>query len=101
MRLLEANPRMTQRDLARELGISLGGLNYCLQALVEKGWVKVENFSKSDKKLRYAYLLTPNGIAGKARLTRHFLHRKLREYEALKADIERLQAELGEQALEP
>ncbi|KGE03825.1 Transcriptional regulator, MarR family [Pseudohaliea rubra DSM 19751] len=93
MRLLEANPRMTQRDLARELGISLGGLNYCLKALVEKGWIKMENFSKSDRKLRYAYLLTPKGMAGKARLTNHFLRRKLAEYEALKEEIERLRAE--------
>ena len=97
MRLLEANPRMTQRDLARELGISLGGLNYCLKALVEKGWVKMENFSKSDRKLHYAYLLTPKGLAGKARLTNHFLRRKLQEYEALKAEIAELQAEAGEQ----
>jgi EPS-associated MarR family transcriptional regulator len=93
MRLLEANPRMTQRDLARELGISLGGLNYCLKALVAKGWIKMENFSKSDRKLRYAYLLTPKGMAGKARLTNHFLRRKLAEYEALKEEIGRLRAE--------
>jgi EPS-associated MarR family transcriptional regulator len=94
MRLLEANPRMTQRDLARELGISLGGLNYCLKALVEKGWIKMENFSKSDRKLRYAYLLTPKGMVGKARLTNHFLRRKLAEYEALKDEIEKLRAEV-------
>jgi len=95
--LLEANPRMTQRELARELGISLGALNYCLKALVEKGWIKMENFSRSDRKLNYAYLLTPNGIAGKARLTNHFLRRKLEEYEELKAEIAELQAEAGGQ----
>jgi len=97
MRLLETNPRMTQRELARELGISLGGLNYCLKALVAKGWVKMENFSRSDRKLHYAYLLTPTGIAGKARLTNHFLRRKLAEYDALKAEIEQLRVEAGEQ----
>ena len=97
MRLLEANPRMTQRELARELGISLGGLNYCLKALVEKGWIKMDNFSRSDRKLNYAYLLTPRGIAGKARLTNHFLRRKLAEYDALKAEIEQLRLEAGEQ----
>src|SRR6056297_2242541 len=91
--LLADNPQLTQRELARELGISLGGLNYCLKALVEKGWVKVENFSRSDRKLRYAYLLTPKGLAGKAKLTNRFLRRKLAEYEALKLEIEELQAE--------
>ena len=93
MRLLSDNPRMTQRELARELGISLGGVNYCLKALVDKGWVKMENFSKSDRKLNYAYLLTPKGMAGKARLTNHFLRRKLTEYEALKEEIEELRRE--------
>ena len=97
MRLLEANPRMTQRELARELGISLGGLNYCLKALAAKGWIKMENFSRSDRKLHYAYLLTPKGVAGKARLTNHFLRRKLAEYDALKAEIEQLRVEAGEQ----
>ena len=90
MRLLAENPHRSQRALARELGISLGGLNYCLRALVEKGWIKVENFSRSENKLRYAYLLTPKGVAGKARLTRGFLRRKRMEYEALKAEIDEL-----------
>ena len=93
MRVLADNPRISQRELARELDISLGRLNYCLKALVEKGWVKMENFSKSDRKLRYAYLLTPKGMAGKARLTNRFLQRKLQEYEQLKVEIERLRSE--------
>jgi len=92
--LLADNPQLTQRELARELGISLGGLNYCLKALVEKGWVKVENFSRSDRKLRYAYLLTPQGLAGKAKLTNRFLRQKLAEYETLKLEIQELQAEV-------
>lgn len=92
--LLADNPRLTQRELARELGISLGGLNFCLKALIKKGWIKVENFSKSDRKLRYAYLLTPKGLAGKAKLTNRFLRRKLAEYEVLKLEIEQLQAEV-------
>lgn len=94
LRLLQDNPDVTQRQMAQQLGISLGGLNYCLKALVEKGWVKVENFSKSERKLRYVYLLTPRGIAAKAKLTNRFLKRKLDEYEALKVEIRELQAEV-------
>lgn len=91
LRLLQDDPNMTQRELARALGISLGGLNYCLQALLDKGWVKIHNFQNSKRKLAYAYLLTPTGIAEKAALTGRFLMRKMREYEALKAEIESLQ----------
>lgn len=94
MRLLQDNPQMTQRELARELGLSLGGINYCLQALVEKGWVKIQNFQNNPSKLAYAYLLTPKGIAQKAMLTSSFLKRKMREFEALKAEIQSLQKEL-------
>lgn len=79
--------------LAKELGISLGSINYCFQALAEKGWIKMQNFSKSKHKLRYAYLLTPAGIAEKSKLTAEFLKRKTAEYEALKAEIETLQTE--------
>jgi EPS-associated MarR family transcriptional regulator len=96
MRLLEANPEMSQRQIARELGISLGGVNYCLNALVEKGLVKIENFRTSPAKLRYAYMLTPKGLREKARLTRGFLRRKMAEYETLKAEIESIEAELGQ-----
>jgi EPS-associated MarR family transcriptional regulator len=95
MRLLQANPDLTQRELAKSLGMSVGGLNYCLNALIEKGWVKVQNFSQSKNKFGYVYLLTPSGMAQKAALTSRFLMRKLQEYEALKAEIDSLQAEAG------
>ena len=94
MRLLETNPEMTQRELAEALGVSLGAANYCLKALVEKGWVKLENFQKNPNKLGYLYLLTPRGMAAKTTLTARFLRRKLGEYEALKAEIEILKAEV-------
>jgi EPS-associated MarR family transcriptional regulator len=93
LRLLQDNPNITQRELAKALGISLGGLNYCLRALLDKGWVKVHNFQRSERKLAYAYLLTPAGIAQKAALTGRFLKRKMEEYEALKAEIESLRHE--------
>ena len=98
MRLLEAHPTMSQREISRRLGVSLGGVNYCLNALVEKGLVKMENFRASENKLRYAYILTPSGIAEKPRLARGFLRRKIGEYEALKAEIESLETELAEGA---
>ena len=87
LRLLDQNPEMTQRELAEALGVSLGAANYCLKALVEKGWVKLENFQKNPKKLGYLYLLTPMGIAAKTQLTARFLNQKLREYKELKAEI--------------
>jgi EPS-associated MarR family transcriptional regulator len=90
MQIVEGNPSITQREISAELGISLGRVNYCMNALVEKGLVKIENFRSSDTKWRYAYVLTPNGIAEKAALTGRFLARKLREYEALTAEIEAL-----------
>ena len=93
MRLLEANPDLTQRELAKLLGVSLGGLNYCLKALVQKGWVKVQNFNNSKNKFGYVYLLTPFGVLEKATLTGRFLQRKMSEYEALKHEIESLTAE--------
>ena len=94
LRLLRDNPEITQRQMAAALGISLGGLHYGLKALVEKGWVKMENFSRNPNKLRYAYLLTPSGVQAKLRLTGRFLQRKLAEYEALQAEIEQLRAEV-------
>lgn len=93
MRLIEANPTVSQRDMARSLGISLGAVNYGLKALIGVGFIKVKNFRASDNKLRYAYVLTPKGAAEKAALTAAFLQRKVREYEALKAEIEALQEE--------
>ncbi|NIJ19289.1 EPS-associated MarR family transcriptional regulator [Sphingomonas naasensis] len=98
LRMLEQNPDYSQRDIADALDISLGGVNYCLKALIEKGHVKVSNFRQSDNKLRYAYALTPSGIAERAMLTTRFLHRKMKEYEAIKAEIDALLEE-GEQPL--
>ena len=98
MRLLEHNPDLTQRELAQHLGVSVGGLNYCLKALMQKGWVKMQNFSQSKNKFGYVYLLTPTGMAEKAALTGRFLQRKMAEYEALRAEIEGLKAETAETA---
>ncbi|MBM9538601.1 MarR family EPS-associated transcriptional regulator [Desulfobulbus alkaliphilus] len=94
LRRLATNPDTNQRQLAAELGISLGKLNYCLQALISKGWVKAGNFSRSSNKKGYAYLLTPSGIEAKARLTIAFLHRKMAEYEQLHQEIETLRQEV-------
>ncbi len=95
LRLLEENPEMSQRQIADALGISLGGVNYCVRALVDKGLVKVNNFRNSESKMAYAYFLTPKGIAEKTALTARFLKRKIQEYESLKAEIESLKEELG------
>jgi len=91
--MLEGNPEYSQRDIAEALGVSLGGINYCVKALIDKGLVKVDNFRRNDNKLGYAYVLTPAGIAERARLTGRFLQRKLREYEAIRAEIEALMQE--------
>ena len=93
--LLEQNPDMSQRDLAKALGVSLGGVNYSLKALMERGMVKVQNFSRSERKLAYAYVLTPHGLAEKTKLTARFLKRKMDEYEALKSEIDSLQYALN------
>ena len=98
MHILQENPDLTQRELAKELGVSVGGLNYCLKALMERGWVKMQNFSHSKNKFGYVYLLTPTGIAEKATLTNQFLKRKMEEYEALKTEIEALKLEIGKPA---
>jgi EPS-associated MarR family transcriptional regulator len=98
MRLLQENPQMTQRELARALGISLGGVNYCMKALITKGWIKIQNFRNSHDKLAYTYLLTPKGIAEKAALTTSFLKRKMQEFDGLKAEIQSLQQDLGKSA---
>jgi EPS-associated MarR family transcriptional regulator len=95
MRILQENPDLTQRELAEKLGVSVGGLNYCLKGLIDKGFVKMANFSKSKNKFKYVYLLTPRGIAEKVALTNRFLERKMREYDALKLEIETLSLEAG------
>lgn len=90
---LQENPDFTQRELAAKLGMSTSGLNYCLKALIDKGHVKMQNFSQSKNKFGYIYLLTPAGMAEKLALTGRFLKRKMQEYEALKAEIEALRRE--------
>ena len=94
MQLLHDNPQISQREMAKALGISFGGINYCLNALIEKGLVKIYNFSQNQNKFGYAYLLTPTGISEKTVLTASFLKRKLQEYEALKNEIEALKLEI-------
>ena len=98
LRRLHHTPEVSQRALAKDLGVGLGAINFCFQALVEKGLVKMQNFSQSENKLRYAYLLTPAGMAEKSKLTAEFLRRKVAEYEALQADIEALRTELEYEA---
>ena len=93
LKLLEADPQASQRRIADELGISLGRVNYCLQALIEKGLVKVNNFRSNANKRVYLYLLTPRGIEDRARVTARFLRRKLDEYEILKRELRELQSE--------
>src|SRR5580658_3675778 len=93
MRLLDATPGLTQRDAARELGVSLGKVNYCVQALIRKVWLKVKRFRNSRRKAAYLYLLTPRGIEQKAKLALEFLRLKTREYEMLRADIEQMRRE--------
>ena len=97
LRTLEANPAISQRELAQTLDISLGKANYCLKALIEKGLVKASNFRNNQNKLAYAYLLTPRGVEEKARMTVGFLRRKMAEYEALQQEIERLRKEVERQ----
>jgi EPS-associated MarR family transcriptional regulator len=94
LRLLEANPQMKQRELAAAAGVSLGKTNYCINALLEKGLIKVQNFKRNKRKLSYAYLLTPAGMAEKTLLTQRFLKRKIEEYELLEAEIELLKMEV-------
>ena len=93
MRLLGAQTEMTQREAASSLGVSLGKANYVIRALIQKGFVKAENYRNSDNKLAYLYVLTPAGISAKAELTKNFLARKMREYEELRQEIERLKKE--------
>lgn len=99
LKTLEENPGLSQRDLAKQLGVSLGKANFCLNALVEKGSIKINNFRNSDNKLAYAYLLTPAGVEQKARMTVQFLKFKMQEYERLRAEIEELQHETEQKGL--
>lgn len=96
LRLLQENPEMSQRDLAEAVGVSVGGIHYVLNALIDKGLVKLGNFTAAEDKRRYAYILTAKGISEKAAITRRFLARKIEEYEALKAEIDALQTEMDD-----
>lgn len=98
LHLLEPNPSLSQREVARELGISLGKVNYCLKALINKGLIKAANFKNSKNKTAYMYLLTPRGLDEKARVTRRFLQIKMQEYEALRQEIEQICHEAERQA---
>ncbi len=88
LRKVEKKPKSTQRELAKELGLSLGKLNYCLKALKEKGLIKINNFKQNERKERYFYILTPKGILEKTRLTINFMKRKMEEYDDLKRDLQ-------------
>lgn len=101
LRMLQDNPDMTQREIAEKLGISTSGLNYCLKALIDKGWVKVHNFSQSKNKFGYIYVLTPKGITEKALLAGRFLMRKMTEYEQLRSEIESLKVEMSTSSGDP
>lgn len=95
LRLLTAQPDASQRGLAERMGISVGKVNYCLRALIDRGWVKANNFRRSDNKWGYMYLLTPSGAIAKGRLMRAFLARKEHEFELLQAEIIALRTQLG------
>ena len=95
LRALQDNPQLSQRQLAEVIGVSLGKTNYCLRSLIEKGYVKAENFSANPRKLGYVYQLTPQGLAAKARITARFLKRKVEEHEALKEEIAALREEVA------
>ena len=96
LQALEQNPEATQRELAASLGLSLGAINYSLKALAARGLVKLGNFTRSDRKLAYAYVLTPAGLTEKAGLARRFMARKRLEYEALREELEGLRAQYGD-----
>ncbi len=96
LRVLQTKPHINQRELAAELGVSLGKTNFCLKALLDKGLVKMQSFKRSQNKLAYAYLLTPAGMAQKAELTAMFLRRKQREFVELKAEIDKLELEVAD-----
>ena len=91
LRKLESNPEYTQRELSKEMGVSLGKVNYCMKKLIEKGWLKLTNFSRNPNKIGYAYLLTHKGIEQKGRLTISFLKMKMEEYKILKEEISLLE----------
>ncbi|MFT6955257.1 MAG: EPS-associated MarR family transcriptional regulator [Halieaceae bacterium] len=93
LKLLEQNPQASQREIAEDLGVSPGKVNYCIKALIGKGHIKAQNFKNSHNKAAYLYLLTPKGVNAKARITAAYLQRKIEEHEGLRNEIEQLQAE--------
>lgn len=95
LRLIEKRPDASQREIAEELGLSLGAVNYCLRALLQKGHVKLANFKASKNKLGYVYVLTPEGIADRTGLAARFIERKVAEYDAIKVELEQLQDEFA------
>ena len=97
LKLIEQQPDLTQRQLAKALGVSLGKTHYLLKSLIDIGWVKLENFQRSNAKLGYVYLLTPSGIAEKSIITAQFLSRKKNEYNELREEIAQLKEELKSQ----
>ena len=97
LKILEQQPDLTQRQLAEELGVSLGKTHYLVKSLIDVGWVKLDNFQRSDNKWGYAYLLTPMGIVEKAAITARFLVRKQREHTQLQQEIAELQEEVRQQ----
>ena len=96
LKILKDNPKITQRQLSKELGLSLGRTNYVIHALIDKGWVKFSNFRRSDNKLAYLYALTPEGIANKSLLAQNFFIRKSKQYNKLKEEIKMLEKEIQE-----
>ena len=98
LRSIEENPEITQRELAQKLGVSLGKVNYCLKALIDRGWIKANNFKRSNNKASYAYLLTPRGIEEKAKITVRFLKQRIRDYEQIKREIVELEPEVNGQS---
>jgi len=94
MRVIEENPQMTQRDLSSKMGLSLGKINYLMKALIDKGFIKAQNFRNARNKTAYLYNLTPSGLEAKARVTYHFLKRKMAEYEKLEKEIQQLKTEV-------
>ncbi len=96
LRKIELNPEYTQRELSKEMDVSLGKVNYCIKKLTEKGLIKLTNFKQNPNKVGYVYILTPRGIEDKARLTFSFLKRKIKEYEILKDEINKLKEDIGQ-----
>jgi len=100
LRLLQSNPDLSQREVANELGVSVGKVNYSLRALMQRGWVKTQNFRNSQNKMAYRYLLTPRGIEEKAKITVRFLRAKMDEYETLRLEIEQIRRDAGERRVQ-